>query len=211
MTLCVSSCLRFHLSPESSLNLGTCTWWANCNVVYLIRNPPTVGTHWELLSSTFTAFKTLDLIYQRKTRRNYWTDGILWSAMWFWPPAWYSVGPPPCPIKTRALLQPWWCGTPVWFYGGSTGLRSGSHGGPVNTSNALLSSSNIREPFSCPWQGAWSCWKRPPPSGSIISMTGWTWDEIDPTRQSSFLLLHVVQDTEVSDSLCIPIMAIPNS
>lgn len=121
-----------------------------------------------------------------------------------------TLVPRPCPIKIRTLLQPWWCGTPVWFYGGSTGLRSGSHGGPVNTSNALLSSSNIREPFSCPWQGAWSCWKRPPPSGSIISMTGWTWDEIDPTRQSSYLL-HVVKDTEVSDSLCIPIMAIPNS
>ena len=57
----------------------------------------------------------------------------------------------------------------------SIGLRSGEFGGQVNTSNLLLCSSNHSWNMFVFLHGVLSCWKKPQPSGNIVSMKGCTW------------------------------------
>lgn len=57
----------------------------------------------------------------------------------------------------------------------SIGLRSWEFGGQVNTLNSWLCSLNHSWTIFAVWQGTFSSWKRPRPSGKTISMKGCTW------------------------------------
>lgn len=174
-TLCecvwVPALLCFCLSPRSSLNLGTSTWLANCNVVYLIRNPPLWALTWSFSSLHAQHLKQyiwfisspLSEMIELVEFSGCINEFLQYKIKTF--DRLSSAAEQPDPSRPELC----WCGTSLFIQHGPTqALLDWDLDQHLKLVAELLKHSGT---VSSPWQGALFCWKRPLASGNIISTT----------------------------------------